>query len=112
MAFWCSKRITESHNNCASALWDEVCALLVPEAGIEPAQALWTRGILSSDQPPRPYSTIRADFKQIEKLERVSPTRLPCQLPSPACASGKVRAKQLSVTCFSSPEIYGPRETR
>jgi len=27
--------------------------LLVPEAGIEPAQALWTRGILSSIPTPR-----------------------------------------------------------
>jgi hypothetical protein len=85
---------------------------VVPEAGIEPAWAFWARGILSSDQVQRPCSTICADLKQIEKLERVLPTPLPSRIPSPICASGKVRAKQLSSAGSSSPEIHGPQETR
>jgi hypothetical protein len=85
---------------------------LVPEAGIEPARAFWTRGILSSDHAQRPFITICADLKQIEKLERESRARPPFQLASPICASGKVRAKQLAPTGSSGREIHGSQETR
>jgi len=85
---------------------------VVPEAGVEPARTLWVRGILSSDQTQRPYNAIRADFKQIEKIERVSLARLPCQLLYPIFASGKARAKLLSSCGPVHSALHGSQEVR